>query len=81
EMMQKSLSINPGDAVVENDLAACLAMQKKYEEAVKICIAILDKYPSYQYPIDYIRQILPIWDDKEKVAYYKDVLYKKGITY
>ena len=67
--------------IAKNDLAACLAMQKKYEDAIKICVDILDKYPTYQYPINYIKQIFSIWDNKEKVAYYKKLLTEKAIKY
>jgi Tfp pilus assembly protein PilF len=81
QMMHKALLINPDDAVTENDLAACLAMQKKYEEAIKLCFDILDKYPTYKYPIDYIKQIFSVWEDKGKIAYYKDLLNKKGIVF
>ena len=72
--MRKALSINPEDAVLENDLAACLATEKKYSESIEMCIKILQKYPTYEYPKDYIRQIFSVWDDKEKVTYYKFIL-------
>ncbi|MFH0867151.1 MAG: tetratricopeptide repeat protein [Bacteroidota bacterium] len=81
QMMQKSLKIDSSDVVVKNDLAACLAMQMKYEEAVKLCISILDEYPTYEYPKDYISKIFSVWDDKDKVAHYKNILNKKGIVY
>lgn len=80
QMMRKSLIIDSSDVVVKNDLAACLGMQQKYEEAVKLCISILDEYPDYEYPKDYIKKIFSIWDDTDKVNYYKDLLSKKGIT-
>ena len=81
ELKRKALSINPDNVIAKNDLAACLAMQKKYEDAIKICVDILDKYPTYQYPINYIKQIFSIWDNKEKVAYYKKLLTEKAIKY
>ena len=79
-LMRKALSLNPVDAVLENDLAACLATEKKYSESIEICIKILKKYPTYEYPKDYIRQIFLVWDDKEKVTYYKSILNENGIV-
>jgi len=79
-MMRKSLAIDSTDETVESDLAACLAMQGKYEEAVKMCISVLNKYPTYEYPLTYLRKIFALWNDEAKVNYYKGVLSKKGIT-
>jgi protein O-mannosyl-transferase len=81
QMMRKSLEIDSSDVVVKNDLAACLAMQAKYEEAVILCISILDEYPKYEYPKDYISKIFSVWDDKEKITFYKNLLSKKGISF
>jgi len=81
QMMKKSLTIDSSDVVVKNDLAACLAMQMKYEESLKLCISILEEYPAYEYPKEYINKIFSVWDDKLKIAYYKDLLVKKGIVY
>ena len=80
QFMKKALSLNPDDVVLENDLAACLAMGKKYSESIELCIKILQKYPTYDYPKEYIRQIFSIWDDKEKINYYKSILNEKGIV-
>lgn len=80
QFMKKALSINPDDVILENDLAACLAMEKKYSESIETCIKILQKFPTYEYPKEYIRQIFSIWEDKEKVNYYKSILNKKGIV-
>jgi len=79
-MMRKSLAIDSSDATVKSDLAACLAMQGKYEEAVNMCISVLEKYPSYEYPLNYLRKIFSLWNDTEKVAYYKEIISKKGIN-
>jgi protein O-mannosyl-transferase len=80
-MMKKSLEIDSSDVVVKNDLAACLAMQGKYEASVKLCISVLDEYPDYEFPKDYIKQIFSVWKDEEKMSYYKSLLDKKGISY
>ena len=77
QLMRKALSLSEEDAVFENDLAACIATEKKYAESIEICIKILQRYPTYEYPKKYINQIFLIWDDKEKVAYYKSILNKK----
>lgn len=79
KMMRKSLEIDSSDVVVKNDLAACLAMQAKYEEAVLICISILEDYPDYEYPKNYLKQIFSVWEDLEKISFYKNLLNKKGV--
>jgi protein O-mannosyl-transferase len=79
QWMRKANAIDPEDATIGNDLAACLAMQRKYEEAIKVCIDILTKYPDYESPKEYIKKIFLTWDDKEKVLYYKELLTKKGL--
>lgn len=81
QMFRKSLEIDSSDVVTKNDLAACLGTEGKYEEAVKTCISILEEYPDWEYPKDYLKQIFPAWNDTVKVKQYKEILAKKGISY
>ena len=81
EYYKNALLIEPDNAVAENDLAACYSMQKKYEEAIKMCIKVLDKFPRYEFPLRNIKQIFSVWNDDAKIKYYKSILNKKGINY
>lgn len=74
KLIRKSLKLNLDNISAMNDLSVILAQQKKYEESINWCIFILDKDPKYELAYNNIKLILEIWDDKEKVSYYKKLL-------
>ncbi|MBX7139705.1 MAG: tetratricopeptide repeat protein [Chitinophagales bacterium] len=79
--VRKSISINPGYFDSKNDLSVILAMEGRFEEALLQSIALLEENPEYYPAKKNVKLILNVWNDPEKVSYYRDLLKQKGITY
>ena len=63
-----------------NLLSTYLWRQKKYDEAVMLCMKLLQQYPDYASARKNLSLIFADWKDQNKVNYYRGLLAEKGIS-
>lgn len=79
--VRKSIDINASYTDARNDLSVILAMQGRFEEALLQSISLLEENRDYAPAKKNVKLILNIWNDQERVRYYRNLLQQRSITY